>query len=267
MVLFQNRKYVLELKKSTFQEYGTGDNTFTQMEDLCRKIADSRIILALLLGMLVLSACLNSNASPTPDINMIYTQAAQTLAFQLTGTAAALPTATFTPAPTNTTAPTATLAQTLPPLGTVNPVITLPGFATATLSAPKAPDAALWVDQSPADGTVMGGGNTFDIAWRLKNTGTTTWTTNYTYRYFSGAKLHENINTYKLKAPVKPNEEVVLFVDAVAPYTSGEYVTNWVITNEAGTNFYNFNLTIKVGASSPTATIDLDDILLRIRCS
>lgn len=218
-----------------------------------------RIVLALLLSVTVLSSCLNSAPeSPTPDINMVYTQAAETLAFQLTGTSAAMPTETPLPTPTNTEMPTATLAGTLPPLGTIAPVITLPGFATATLSVPKSPDAALWVDQFPADGALMTAGQKFDIVWKLKNTGTTTWTTKYYYRYFSGTKLHENTSSYYLKTAVKPDDEVSLIVDAVAPFSGGEYLTTWVITNEAGTNFYVFTLTIKVGSVSSTPFV-LDD--------
>ncbi len=219
-----------------------------------------RVVLALLLSAALLTSCLNNAAqSPTPDVNMVYTQAAQTLAFQLTGTAAAMPTATFTPAPTNTTAPTATLAGTLPPLGTIAPAITLPGIATATQSVPKAPDAALWVEQTPADGTLIGAGTKFDVAWKLKNTGTTTWTTKYFYRYYSGAKLHENTSSYFLKSTVSPEGEVILYADMIAPMTSGEYTTTWVITNEAGVNFYPFTLTIKVGQSTAAPTVDPDD--------
>jgi len=219
----------------------------------------SRVVLALLLSVVLLTSCLNNAAqSPTPDVNMVYTQAAQTLAFQLTGTAAAMPTATFTPAPTNTTAPTATLAGTLPPLGTIAPAITLPGVATATVSVPKAPDSAIWVEQSPADGTVIGAGTKFDIAWKLKNTGTTTWTNKYYYRYYAGAKLHENTSSYFLKTAVKPEEEIVIYADMVAPMTAGEYTTTWVITNEAGVNFYAFTLTIKVGNSTAVPTVNPD---------
>lgn len=227
------------------------------MEESMLKNGKLRIVLALLICVVVLSSCLNRTpASPTPDVNMIYTQAAETLAVQLTGTAAAMPTATFTVAPTETQAPTATLASTLP-LGTAQPLVTLPGVATATLAAPKAPDAAAWVEQTPADGFQMNPGQSFDIVWKLKNTGTTTWTTNYQYRYFSGAKLHENKNTYNLKSAVAPNDEALLVVDGIAPMTAGEYTTTWVITNEAGTNFYAFTLTIKVGSVTATP-FDID---------
>lgn len=216
-----------------------------------------RVLLALLLSVALLTSCLNNAAqSPTPDVNMVYTQAAQTLAFQLTGTAAAFPTATFTPAPTNTTAPTATLAGTLPPLGTIAPAITLPGVATATLSAVKAPDSALWVEQTPADGTNIGAGTKFDIAWKLKNTGTTTWTNKYYYRYYAGAKLHENTSSYFLKTSVNPEDETILYADMIAPMTPGEYSTTWVITNEAGVNFYAFTLTIKVGNATAAPTVN-----------
>ncbi len=213
-----------------------------------------RVISILLLGVLSFSACSGkAPASPTPDINLIYTQAAETLSVQLTQTAAAMPTATFTPAPSNTPPPTATPFATLPPLGTqpgANPPISI---ATATKAVATSPDAAVWINQVPADGTVFVSGNNYDeqdVIWTLKNTGTTTWNKNYYYRFYAGDSLSKS-SSYYLKEDVKPGQEVKLPVDLKVPSAVGEYSMIWVITNPDGANFYTFNISIKVVAATP----------------
>ena len=219
----------------------------------------------LLASLFVLAACSSpAAASPTADPNVIYTAAAQTVQAQLTKAAALTPSATAVP-PTATTAPTNTqpaqqvttplagtqiVLPTLPlPGSTTMPTLglpTLPPLVTSTVALPASGDKGLWVSQTPEDGATVVKGAKFDVVWRLRNTGTTTWTTKYQYRYFSGSKLTEDKTAYFLKTSVKPNEEVDLVMDALAPSKTGEYMTNWVITNEQGTNFYSFNITIKV---------------------
>ena len=221
------------------------------------KSSKLRVVSALLLGVLMLSACLNTPAAePTADINAIYTQAAETLSAQLTQTAMAMPTATFTPAPSNTPAVTPTPMPTLPPLGTQPAVGTsLPSLATATQALVQSPDAAVWVSQVLEDGKVFDTNfddSALDQVWVLKNTGTTTWTKDYQYRFYAGDKLHQAA-AYNLKEDVKPGGEVKLFLDVDIPTTPGEYNTIWVITNKDGRNFYTFNWSIKVvKAGDPT---------------
>src|SRR5512135_3442428 len=85
----------------------------------------------LLIVSVVLASCnLQSASQPTPDVNAIFTAAAQTVQAQISQTAAANPTATMTV----TVTPTPTLE--LPPLPT------LPPLTAGTLS-PNQPTPAV----------------------------------------------------------------------------------------------------------------------------
>ena len=208
---------------------------------------------------LLLTACAPAaTPEPTIDANQLYTQAAQTVIAQLTKNA---PPATQTPAVTK--APTATntlqggLLPTLPPLST------LPSLSTPTRSALNIADKAQYITQSPGDGTNVTAGKVFNITWHLKNTGTTTWNTNYVYRFYAAVnKIGTAANGYNLTKSVPPNGEIDLTVVATAPGNPGTYDTKWVLTNAEGSNFSSFDLSINVvagptggGGSEATAVI------------
>lgn len=213
-------------------------------------------IYSLLLISMLMAACVpTATPAPTVDVNALYTQAAVTMIAQLTQNA---PTITPTVPPTATPAVTATLAA-LPTLAGVLP--TLPPLATSTSIASATGDKALYVTQSPADNTSVKTNQTFNIIWRLRNTGTTTWNNQYTYRFYSASnKIPTSANGYNLTQSVPPNTEVELKAVATAPGSPGTYDTRWVITNAEGVNFSSFDLTINVvqgtssGGVSATAT-------------
>jgi len=224
---------------------------------------------ALIISMLVMSACNGTPPEPTPDANMIYTAAAQTVQAQLTQEALLNPTATNTPEPTNTPQPTSTLAgvPTLPLPGAVTPgsvQITLPAISTATVQAGPVADKAEWVTQSPADGTELPNDLDYDIVWTLKNTGATTWTTDYLYRFYAGDTLHQK-SSYKLPKTVAPGESVDLTVDGKTSGLKGEKTATWVITNKDGANFYAFTVTLKFTGKEATA-VNPTDLPLKYLC-
>jgi hypothetical protein len=218
----------------------------------------------LLVAVLLLAACRpTQELEPTPDPDMIRTAAVQTVAAELTQQALLNPTPTSTDTPTPE--PTATSdIPTLVPLGqetqSAEGAGALPEQA-ATQAPPQpgvAPDKAEWVSNVPADGTVLQPGQKFDIKWTVKNTGTTTWNTSYTVRYFSG-NISTVKNTYNFRAETKPDGTAELIVEAVAPSTPGDYFTWWKLTNDQGVNFGDVDLAIKVaGAAVPTATAESD---------
>jgi hypothetical protein len=213
---------------------------------------------ALMVLMLALTACVPQAApEPTIDANQLFTQAAMTVVAQLTQDA---PPATQTPAPTLTPAFTSTpLGGALP---TLPPLSTLPSLSTPTRSSLNIADKAMYITQSPSDNATVQAGKVFNITWRLRNTGTTTWNTNYAYRFFAARnKIPTSANGYNLTTSVPPNGEVDITVVATAPTTAGSYDTQWVLTNPEGTNFSYFTLDINVtgtastGGSAPTAEI------------
>lgn len=207
-----------------------------------------RGILFSFLMLATLAACSNANATPTTSPEMVYTQAAETVAAGLTQTAAFLPTATSTPTvrPTNTPKPTLAASPTSDPFTT--PVT----ISTATKSV--GPDRAEWVGQSPGDGTVFAAGEDFTLVWSVKNTGTSTWTTEYQLRFYLGdPSLRFEASDIKLPKEVKPNETIDLSLWMEAPHESGDYTTIWVLSSNEGVNFYPLTFTLKVAGTQATS--------------
>lgn len=209
----------------------------------------------LLLGMLLLTAC-TPKATPSPTVNPddIRTQAMQTVQAQLTQTAIAAPSATptFTLAPSNTPElSTPTLSATLPTLAATTPALlptnTLPVGGGTT-------DTALYVSQSPGDGTVFAPAQTFTMTWRLKNTGATTWTTQYQFRFYAGSGGRMGASDITLPRDVAPNSEIDITLQMTAPLAAGEYNTIWVLSNKDGLNFSQVYLIFKVSGSTLTPT-------------
>ncbi len=123
--------------------------------------------------------------------------------------------------------------------------LTLPEMPTPT--PVQIGDKASYDSQSPQDGTHVQRGQWFDITWNLMNTGTTTWTTDYVLRYFTGTNFTKPGKArYYLNAPVAPNTVGACTVDAVAPSNPGTYTMSVVLGNENEENFYIMDITIVV---------------------
>ncbi|MCL4559558.1 MAG: NBR1-Ig-like domain-containing protein [Chloroflexi bacterium] len=201
-------------------------------------------------GLIALAAC-SPKATPTPDANTVYTQVAGTVQAELAKSAA------LTPSPTATLEQLA--ATDVPP--TAAPTVVTTAAATATL-APSAtattrassPDKAEYVGQSIADNTKFDPGKTFTMKWTLKNVGTTTWTTSYVFRFYSGDQMGGKAS-YPFPKEVKPGDTIEIAASLTAPSKAGTYRGNWVLTNSDGLNFYPVYIDIVVGEPPPpTAT-------------
>ncbi|MDR3576252.1 MAG: NBR1-Ig-like domain-containing protein [Anaerolineaceae bacterium] len=206
------------------------------------KIKQMPWLIAGLIGLLFITACGSSNATPTPDANAVYTQAAAVVQAELTQVAALTPSATVTPISTNTPIPSQTAAtqsnqSTMP--------VTLP-----SITAPAIADKGVWISNDPVDGTQLTPGQTITLTWKVQNTGTTTWNTNYAVRYYTGTKI--GAADFNLTKSVNPNDEVDIPVHVTAPNDPGKYTTYWVITNDQGVNFR--PLSFEFSVSGPTAT-------------
>jgi hypothetical protein len=219
----------------------------------------------LLIVSVVLASCnLQSASQPTPDVNAIFTAAAQTVEAKISQTAAANPTATMTA--TEAASPTSELPPlpTLPPLtaGTVSPneptpavaftIAPLPGLSTPTVPLALAPDKEQFVDQFPPDGAEVVKGAMYDIKFTIRNVGTTTWNTKYTIRFFAGTNLVEK-NSYPFRGTTKPGDTTTVFLDGVTPQ-GGSVHSWWKLVNDQGLNFGDVDLTIKVISASQTPT-------------
>lgn len=253
------------------------------MKNAHRTIAKRSI--PMLLSAILLSACGNAaTPEPTVDMNVFSTTVAQTMVAEYTASAIVFPTdaPAFTDTPSSESENNTGSVVVLPipsvnndsnmivnpytesAAGTEEPVIvrnnnlpevssdtpiTLPTAAipTATRAGNENGDKASYDSQSPLDGAHVERGSEFDVIWYLKNTGSTTWTTNYCLRYFTGTNFTKpGKNRYYLSQPVAPDTIGKCIVDAVAPEEPGTYKMSVVLGNENDENFFIVDITIVV---------------------
>jgi hypothetical protein len=208
-------------------------------------------VIGVLLSLLWSVACSPTvpTSTPTLDLNPIYTEVAATVLAQVTQVLALTPTVTPLPSPTATNLPTSTPGMTASPSPS----------ATASLSSvtPNAgtENKAQWVSQSIADDTTFKPGETFTMTWRLKNTGTSTWTAEYLLRYYSGDTFSAP-NEIAIGREVLPGEEIDISIQMKAPANPGSYSSVWVMSTENRSNFKEpVYIKIKVATpATPTST-------------
>lgn len=177
--------------------------------------------LLLFTAVLALSACNMPNGAATEDV--VATNAAETVAAELTSSAGESPAATDTPAPaTATDEPEATATEAEP---------------SATPEATGCTDRASFVtDVTVPDDTNFAAGESFTKTWRLRNSGTCTWTTEYDLIFDSGRAM-DGPASKALTGNVPPNSTVDLSVDLTAPETEGTHRGNWMLRNAEGVSF------------------------------
>ena len=197
--------------------------------------------------VIVLSSCnLPARASQTEEPNAIFTQAALTVQAQLNQT----------PSPTLALFNT----PTLPPPQPSNTAVTLPTFPAVTNTPLASPTSAcdqgqFIKDVTIPDGTTFAPGETFTKTWRIRNTGTCTWS-GYSLVFDSGDAMNGTSPTPI--GTVATGQDVDLSVNLTAPATNGSYRGYWRIRNPSGvlipilggTQGKSFFVDIKVGLSS-----------------
>jgi hypothetical protein len=67
--------------------------------------------------------------------------------------------------------------------------------------------------------------------WRIRNAGTTTWTTGYVIEFEKGEKLGASTQI-SLSKEVKPGQMIDISIDFKVPSARGEYSSYWIIKNE-----------------------------------
>lgn len=204
--------------------------------------------------------------TPTMDSNAVLTEAAMTVAAQLTLSAGQTPSATPTaPAPpAATTAPVQSpeIVETATPQvqEATNPPVSDPGTTSSA-------DAATFItDVTVPDGTGAVPGAVFNKVWRVKNTGTTTWSTAYSLVWIEGEKMNAP-DSVAIPNEVKPGETVDITIQLTAPSEAGTYQTFFRLRNADGQFFkldtsgdlwikivVGANVTNTPGAETPTAT-------------
>lgn len=194
------------------------------------------LTLSVLVGWLLAACSAAEPAAPTSDIDALRTQiaadfhaeasrqAVDTMVAQLTqlSLASATPSATALP---NTAAPTAT-----PFPSATNPLLI---FTPAALPCDQ---AQLIRDVTIEDNSVITAGKSFIKTWRLKNTGSCTWTTDYDLVYVAGDAMTSS-TVIPLNSRVAPGETVDISVKLTAPRGAGAYRGEWMLRNAAGSRF------------------------------
>ncbi len=197
---------------------------------------------------------------PEPDLNVAYTQAAQTIVAQLTQQAGATAIAQLTaiaqggqiPAspvvlPTDTSAPTQILPTQARPTFVVpatatpwweNPTptnIVLPPTATRPPVVPC--NVATFVrDISIPDNTLLPPNSRFTKIWRVRNDGTCFWDSSYALVFVSGRRMADS-TTVLIPATVAPGQSIDLAIEMTSPGNAGTYQSNWMFRDPRGFMF------------------------------
>ena len=208
-----------------------------------------RRFLLLFLATLLLTACGSraAEATATTQPETVLTAAAQTAEAQLTVLAQPTATATLPPFPTSTLTPG--------PTSTATPLV---GF-TPSPAAPGSPAGDLaeyWADITVPDGTDFKPGEAFIKTWRLHNSGTTTWTSEYNLAFLGGAQMSAPPSV-PLTSSVAPGDMVDVSVNLVAPQENGTYRGYWKMRNPGG-QFFDFAFYVEIdvvgGTPAPRPT-------------
>ncbi|NIS81296.1 MAG: hypothetical protein GTO14_14080 [Anaerolineales bacterium] len=174
------------------------------------------------ISVFIIGIMLGACNLPAPDVatpDFLATYAAQTVAARLTQEAVAPPT---TEGPIVTPATPAPSTET--PLPTISP--------TPTSDADC--DRAIFIDDvTIADGTEFKPETTFTKTWRLKNSGSCTWTTEYHLVFIDGDQMGGS-DEVAFPGIVDPEREVDLSVGLTAPDAEGTYRGNWQLRNASG---------------------------------
>ena len=193
-----------------------------------------KLVSSVLAILFLLSAC---NLPGSNSAEQVQTAAAETVNAQLTSNAL------LTPSPTNTTEPTET------PTATNTPNVTNTPPATSGPSAGGGCDAMQFVtDVTVPDGEQKAANATFVKTWRLRNSGTCTWSTGYSVVFVSGNAMGGPA-TQALTGSIVPGSTVDISVNLTAPGTNGKYTGYWALRNASGQNFGSFFVEINVTGS------------------
>lgn len=183
-----------------------------------------RLAWVILAGLALILAACKPKAEPTPDPKAVFTSAAETANAMMTEMAAVTPTSK----PSDTPTITATS-------GPITPTATLT-LTPVALAGTLADRAEFVADVTVPDYANYAGGSAFTKTWRLKNTGTSTWTTAYTLVFQSGNQMSGPASV-PLQGDVPPGQTVDISVNLTAPSTVGQYTSYWILRNPLGKNF------------------------------
>jgi len=201
-------------------------------------------VLVILIGIMILLATRssgNNRATPTINVDAIYTAAYQTIAVEQTEQQASNPPTSTPAASPSATAEVASLA----PLNTLV-------LSSSTSGTVQGCNNSLYIsDVTIPDNTVMTPGQTFTKTWAVQNTGTCTWNTSYKLAFAFGTAM--NGTPTAVPQSVAPGAQAQISVNLVAPSTLGNFTGNWRLQNDQG-QYFGTLLTVVINVVPATTT-------------
>ena len=98
-------------------------------------------------------------------------------------------------------------------------------------------DAEFIADVTIPDNTEIAHETTFDKVWKVKNTGTCTWTNQYAVRFDEGDSELTAQSILMPAAEVPPGSEAEITITFKAPYLAGSYISYWQMESPARRGF------------------------------
>jgi len=218
----------------------------------------TRFFLIVIVLVLSLSACGSPEApQPTVDVSQLVNQIASTLQAGYTQTALAMPTSTFTPEPTITPLPSNTSEPLVIATSTLAPTATLSGPTPLPINPATANgcyNASLVADVTVPAGSSFKSGATFTKTWRLINTGTCDWTSDFKITFAGGNLFGSDTTKIRQRVPVGGIADISLNMEA-PDGMSGTVISNWQMATDAGSLFGPvLSVSIILPGNKPTAT-------------
>ena len=211
------------------------------------RLKHNKLLILFLVTAMLLSACnLSTSLNHQIDPDQLNTITAGTVSAQLTQysiqTLVALATqyAMSTPTPSPTVTPPITSTPPTTATSTQTATLAIPTSTPVPPTATAVPipcnQAGFISDVTISDWSSLIAGQSFVKTWRIKNTGSCSWTTAYTLYFLNGTAMSAPASVSFPKT-VLPGETVDLSVSMVAPGTANDYSANWMFSAPNGTVF------------------------------
>ncbi len=192
-------------------------------------------IFKILMMALVLTACNmpdDANNQIANSEDRILTAAAQTVEVILTENP--LQTSEETPVPT-LIIPTQGPSET--PIPSSQLTLTASALDFATESSLPCNLASFVSDITVDDGDDFSPGAVFTKTWRLKNSGSCTWTSSYELIFFDGFSMGGPASQQLTAIDINPGDEINISVEFTAPVAEGTYKGTWKLRSSDGIVF------------------------------
>jgi hypothetical protein len=192
--------------------------------------------------LLVASLFTGCNSSGVTEKTITSEQALTSVALTVDSKLTTVNEVTITPSLTPTPSPSLTVTPTISPSSTIG---STPSQTPQSVNPPASTtcdNAAFVSDVTIPDGTQLSPGDVFTKTWRIQNSGTCTWTSDYAVAFANGSIMDATTPIALTVDTVLPGATVDISVGMIAPETVGQYTGYWRMQNASevvfGVTFY-----------------------------